>query len=115
MAAKSKKEAPKKTKATSKDEANITRITAKDTSTKTTKTQVAKASNPARKSKKGNIFSAMGGYFKGAWYELKQVRWPTRKATWGLTLAVMVFTGFFVAMIVLLDLGFQQLFELIVN
>lgn len=118
MATKSKKEAPKSKKVTSKEETNVTRITAKDTSVKskkTVKSQAVSSSKPATKTKRKNVFTAMGEYFKGAWYELKQVRWPTRKATWGLTLAVMIFTAFFVTLIVLLDLGFQQLFELIVN
>ena len=58
-------------------------------------------------------FFALGRYFKGAWYELRQVRWPDRKATWGLTGAVLLFTGFFVVLILLLDVLFKYLFELI--
>ena len=30
-------------------------------------------------------------YFRNAWIELKQVTWPSRKDTWKLTLAVLVF------------------------
>lgn len=56
-----------------------------------------------------------GGYFKGAWFELRQVRWPNRKATWSLTLAVILFTAFFFLLIVLLDAGFKQLFNLILK
>ena len=36
-------------------------------------------------------FRAIGGYFAGAWVELRQVRWPNRRATWSLTLAVILF------------------------
>jgi len=61
------------------------------------------------------FFGSIGGYFKGAWRELRQVRWPDRKSSWGLTLAVILFTGFFVLLIVLLDIGFKQLFELILK
>ncbi len=61
------------------------------------------------------FFQHIGRYFKGSWYELKQVRWPSRGATWGLTLAVLIFSGFFVGLIVLLDLGFSSLFELIIK
>lgn len=57
----------------------------------------------------------IGGYFKGAWVELRQVRWPTRRATWELTLAVILFSIFFVVIIVLLDLLFKYLFELIIT
>lgn len=57
---------------------------------------------------------AIGRYFKGAWIELKQVHWPTRKATWALTLAVILFTLFFVVFIVLLDTGFEKLFKALI-
>lgn len=56
---------------------------------------------------------ALGSYFKGAWFELRQVRWPNRKATWSLTGAVLLFTGFFVVLILLLDVFFKYIFELI--
>ncbi len=58
-------------------------------------------------------FRAIKGYFKGSWQELGEVRWPNRKSTWAMTLAVVLFTGFFVVMIVLLDFGFNNLFNLI--
>jgi len=61
------------------------------------------------------ILSLIGGYFKGSWVELRQVRWPDRKATWSLTFAVLLFTIFFVVMIVLLDAGFKYLFDLILK
>lgn len=64
--------------------------------------------------KKRNVFVRIGGYFKGAWLELKQVRWPTRKATWGLTLAVILFSAFFVVLILLLDTFFKYIFQLII-
>jgi preprotein translocase subunit SecE len=51
------------------------------------------------------------GYFKGSWQELRQVRWPSRRSTWGLTLAVILFTLFFVLVILLLDAAFQFLFK----
>lgn len=55
------------------------------------------------------------GYFIGAWTELRQVRWPTRRATWGLSLAVILFSAFFTAMILLLDMLFKSLFEIIIS
>jgi preprotein translocase subunit SecE len=51
------------------------------------------------------------GYFKGSWQELRQVRWPSRRSTWGLTLAVILFTLFFVLVILVLDAAFQFLFK----
>ncbi|MEO5950214.1 MAG: preprotein translocase subunit SecE [Candidatus Saccharimonadales bacterium] len=63
----------------------------------------------------GTPFIATGRYFKGAWYELGQVRWPTRRATWGLTGAVLAFSLFFVVLILLLDAGFKYLFDVILG
>lgn len=60
-------------------------------------------------------FIAIGRYFKGAWQELREVRWPTRRATWGLTVAVLIFTALFMVIILSLDAGYQSLFELILQ
>lgn len=95
---------PKKNKLAKKDE--------------TVKEKVAKATSPkVAKSTPSFLrpFIALGIYFKGAWEELKQVRWPTRRATWKLTGAVLAFTAFFVAFILLLDGAFKYLFELILR
>lgn len=72
---------------------------------------------PVETGKRGFLgtLKAIGGYFVGAWVELKQVRWPTRRATWGLTVAVVLFTLFFVGMIILLDALFKSLFEIILG
>lgn len=99
----------------------VTRIKAKDdapTSTPKVETKVKKANKlPKVTSSTGkkNIFARIGAYFKGAWVELRQVRWPNRSATWGLTLAVIVFSIFFVVLILLLDMLFKYLFELIIT
>ena len=61
------------------------------------------------------IFAALGRYFKGAWVELRQVRWPNRRATWSLTGAVIAYSVFFAVLILLLDAGFKYLFELILG
>ena len=101
----------------SKSGEKVTRISAKTTapkkvSKKTSKTvKVQKEpTNPFVKT----LF-AIGGYFKGAWLELRMVRWPTRGATWGLTLAVILFSAFFVVVILLLDILFKFIFELILQ
>jgi preprotein translocase SecE subunit len=60
-------------------------------------------------------FVSLGEYFKGAWFELRQVRWPNRRATWSLTGAVLAFTAFFVVFVVLLDVLFKFLFEQILK
>ena len=118
MATKDKKPAAKKAATTAK----VTRIKASDdtvapkkkaTAQKTT-TTTAKTNGAAEIGIR-NPFGPIGRYFKGAWYELKQVRWPNRKATWGLTLAVIAFTAFFVVLILLLDALFKYVFQLILG
>ncbi len=104
------------------EKSKVTRITAKDeakapkAATKATKVnKTAKSEKPAKVEGKQNLFVRIGHYFKGAWVELRQVRWPTRKATWSLTLAVILFSAFFVVMILLLDALFKYVFELIIS
>lgn len=120
-----------------KSETKITRFTASDTeapekgteaaavtstevrdATKAKKTKKADKSpagdKPAKK-RRGNVFVRIGRYFKGAWTELRLVRWPDRKATWGMTGALIGFTLFFVVVILVLDYGFSQLFKLILG
>lgn len=111
-------------------DANVTRIKASDTSasakksdtkTKETKKPVEKTAGTetkVKKSRKGAFtrpFRAIGSYFKGAWVELRQVRWPTRRATWGMTGAVLAFSAFFVVVVLLLDAGFKYAFELLLG
>ena len=54
-------------------------------------------------------------YLKGSWAELRQVRWPNRKATWKMVIAVLVYTVLFVALIMLLDMFFGWLFNVILG
>lgn len=107
--------------ADSKD-SKVTRIKASDSSTSSKEAKIVKAAIEKQPKKARNdrhpilkVLFSIGGYFKGAWFELRQVRWPTRKATWGLTLAVILFSAFFVVLILLLDLVFKYLFELILS
>ncbi|MGH7196450.1 MAG: preprotein translocase subunit SecE [Candidatus Saccharimonadales bacterium] len=54
---------------------------------------------------------AIGSYFKGSYTELRQVKWPTRRASWSLTIAVIIFTAALVGVILALDYGFDLLFK----
>ena len=75
----------------------------KKSSTKKKAPKIAKAAvKPA---------TGLFGYVKGSWQELKQVRWPNRRATWSLTFAVIVYTLFFLIIILIFDAAFQQLFK----
>ena len=60
-------------------------------------------------------FIAFGRYLRDAWKEIRQVRWPSRKATWKMVLAVLVYTALFVILISLLDLLFTWIFNLILG
>ncbi len=60
-------------------------------------------------------FVAIFRYFRDSFIELRQVRWPNRKATWKMVLAVLVYSAIFFAIISLLDLFFSWLFKLILG
>lgn len=60
-------------------------------------------------------FVYLGRYIRDSWRELRQVRWPNRKATWKMVLAVLVYTAIFVIFISLLDLFFTWLFNIILS
>lgn len=60
-------------------------------------------------------FRAIGRYFKNSWIELRQVRWPNRKATWKMVLAVFVYTALLITIITLLDVFFTWIFNLILG
>ena len=96
-------------------EASVARVpSAKQPSKKNAK---ATSSNSPRikKDRSYGVLGKIGGYFKGAWLELRQVHWPTRQATWSLTGAVLLFSIFFVVFIALLDAGFKFAFEQILR
>ena len=60
-------------------------------------------------------FVALGRYLRDSWREIRQVRWPNRKATWKMVLAVLIYTALFVLIISLLDMFFTWLFSLIIK
>lgn len=122
--------------------ANITRIKASDNRAKTPKAEPevvkttkkpekkaevkpAKAKKPAKEMPKAlaiitwpfrmiaKPFIAFGRYVKASWQELRQVRWPSRGATWKMTLAALIYTALFIGIIMLLDVFFTWLFNLI--
>jgi len=113
LATKGKKPATKQEASTTK----VTRISATDETP--VKKQTAKAPKPAEetaeKTQRRNPAVAIRDYFVGAWYELRQVRWPNRRATWGMTMAVLAFTAFFILLILLLDALFKYVFQLILG
>ncbi len=81
--------------------------------------KAAKKAARAKENKKVFIlfrpFVAFGRYLRDSWREIRQVRWPNRKATWKMVLAVIAYTAFFVLLISLLDLLFRWLFGIILG
>lgn len=60
-------------------------------------------------------FIALGRYIHHAWLEVRQVRWPNRKATWQMVLAIFAYTAIFIIFIMLLDALFKWLFSSIIK
>lgn len=53
-------------------------------------------------------------YFRNSWKELKQVTWPTRRETWQLTLAVIIFSVIFGVVIAIVDFGLDKMFKQVI-
>lgn len=60
-------------------------------------------------------FVRFGRYIRDSWREIRQVRWPNRKATWKMVLAVIGYCIIFMAFLLILDLFFTWLFNLLLN
>ena len=60
-------------------------------------------------------FCAIGRYFRDSWREIRQVRWPNRKTTWKMVLAVAIYAAFFLILITLLDMLFSYIFNIILS
>lgn len=84
--------------------------TKKSTEVKSAPKKVAKTANKKPISVLRPFF-AIGRYFRDSWRELKQVSWPNRRATWALTLAVILFSLFFAAIIMLFDWIFNYVIQ----
>ncbi len=100
------------------------KVVVKDKKTEKSKSSKIKKLEKTAVSEKGNEKKPfilirpvvyLGRYLRDSWRELRQVRWPNRKATWKMVLAVFVYTAIFVIFISLLDLFFTWLFGLILG
>ncbi len=60
-------------------------------------------------------FIALGRYIKGSSEEIRQVRWPNRKATWKLVGAIFVYAVLFIILVMLLDALFNFIFSQIIR
>ena len=105
----------KVTKAQAKQQAKLAKTKAKAAKAKTK----AKVNTPEKPLKQVFIlarpFVALGRYLRNSWRELRQVRWPNRKATWKMTLAVLAYCAIFIVFIMLLDALFTFIFDLLLK
>lgn len=101
-----------------------TKSVQKSADAKTTKDgKISKADKAGDKSEKplkevfilARPFVALGRYLRDSWRELRQVRWPNRKATWKMTLAVLAYCAVFILLVTLLDIFFTFIFKLILG
>mgnify|MGYP002336036808 CR=1 FL=1 len=53
-------------------------------------------------------------YFISSWRELRKVRWPNRKETWRLTLAVFIFAIVFGALVAGVDKVLKEIFKKVI-
>lgn len=124
-----KKSSSKSTSSKESSQKVTTRVVASTASSKkTTKKPASTAEKPAAvkstkategtkkaKTPRTKRTRTKDGYFKGAWHELRQVRWPDRSATWKLTFAVIVYSVFFFVMVIVLDAIFKYFFDLLIK
>ena len=75
--------------------------------------KTAKTKKPARLPVR--IITAPFRYIRDSWREVRQVRWPSRGATWKMVLAVLAYTLVFGVLIMLLDALFTLIFNQILN
>ncbi len=102
--------------------AKITKVKASEASGKTSKATEKDAKSAVKKAEKANkkpfilirplVYFAR--YIRDSWREIRQVRWPSRKATWKLFFAILIYTLLFVAVIMLLDALFTWIFETVI-
>lgn len=55
------------------------------------------------------------GYFRGAFREIRQVRWPNRKQTWKLTFAVIVYILLVALLLTVLDAVLKLIFNKLIG
>ena len=115
-------DSPRKEEKSSEPTITRKKVVVKDKKTEKNKRVEEKKAKKATKKTDGKKtfilfrpFVAFGRYLRDSWREIRQVRWPNRKATWKMVLAVLVYTALFIILITLLDLFFRWFFGLILK
>ena len=117
---KAKDDGPKAAKSESEEITRKVSVKAKNSESKKTKIANKKAEKKADKDAKKSLKKVDAkekkvGYFRGAFQELRQVRWPSRKETWKMTLSVIIYVVLLAAIIMLLDALLQFIFNKILG
>jgi preprotein translocase SecE subunit len=87
-------------------------VKAKDSESKKTKIAKKEKAKEVKKAEKASAKKEKKvGYFRGAFQEIRQVRWPNRKETWKMTLSVIVYVVILAVAIILLDVLLQFIFK----
>lgn len=73
----------------------------------------ASKKKPSKKpsKKKDDSSKKKSNYFARSYRELKKVTWPTRKESWRLTIAVILFAGALTGIAVMVDYIFRNIIE----
>jgi preprotein translocase subunit SecE len=69
----------------------------------------------AKEVKKVKRGAKIAKFFKGVWYELKKVNWPTRKELLQHTAVVISAIALISFIVWIMDLGFGKMLELIIR
>lgn len=69
----------------------------------------------SNKTRRRNPFSALVGYIRASFRELKFVKWPSRKDAWSMTLAVIIYSILIALIVLLFDNLYNWLFKLIIK
>jgi preprotein translocase SecE subunit len=96
----------------------ITRIKAGDKKAKKAKTSSKKVGTKTKKPSKTsrtNPIRAFGSYIKASFREIRLVKWPTRRETWAMTLAVVIYSLVIIAIVLLFDNIYDWLFKLVIK
>ena len=107
---------------------NVESTNARTPETKLIKSKADKKQKKSRKTDKNAVekplkevfllvrpFVAFGRYLRDSWREIRQVRWPNRKATWKMTFAVFIYCAIFMVFILVLDALFTFIFDLLLG
>ncbi len=81
----------------------------------TSEAKIKKEAKKEPKKVRRNPISRFFAYIRDSFREIKLVKWPNRKESWSMTLAVIIYSLIIIAVVVLLDNLYSWLFKLVVK